>query len=521
MSHTHIASDETLQRIADALEGRSSEFPTYDPETGRYDNTSISKWLKSVSNGLCYGVSVPKGSATACTKLGANAGIAAPTPGKIGTPAVDAYSGTGPFFFVEANGGVDEDGMPYVTAIQGDGRFRRDGSNGDVCTLCPLIYFREVDYDDHCEKWVSDSYHVGYELEGDAFVPDGRQRPYILRAKYALSVDADGKPRSVSGAKVRNRTLSHNTYVSLCATATSGLSGKTTHDDWYVKLMFLVKYATKNFQSVFSGCTSYSAQPQVTVAESGAKRVIVSKENAASLLVGSSMSLGTSKTAGADRNQAATYDVFDAERITRIEPYDECNSAVYFEEMGKTVTTEVGQLLSTAPWHTGACDSVEGDGSPTSPLSGKEPFVVQGIELSLGMYEIIGNAIFRYDGSGCRVHVLSDTINCSTSLTQNYKDTGLALPAEAAEGWKYTYYPSETRMGAMVGQGSGASTSTGMCDGSYMHSASTVGDREWLSLGSLGFGSSAGLWCVGADGGLSGAWWNVGGRLSFNGRTLG
>ena len=97
---------------------------------------------------------------------------------------------------------------------------------------------------------------------------DGSLRPYMLFAKYALSVDADGNPRTVSGAAVKTRTVSHDGGISLCKTASTGYSLKTAADDWYVKAMFLLKYATKNSQNVFAGCTGHVEQVNPTVAES-------------------------------------------------------------------------------------------------------------------------------------------------------------------------------------------------------------------------------------------------------------
>lgn len=520
-SHTHIASDENLARIADVLEGKYAEYPTYDPETGRYDNETIRRWLAAKRDGECYGVSDPKGLSTALTKLGANANMPNPTPGTIGSPAVDPYAGKGPCFFVEVNGGVEVDGTPYVTAIQGDGRFSRDGSNGDVWTMTPVLYYREVELADSVERWISDTYHVGYEIEGDAFVPDGTQRPYILRAKYGLSADAGGKPRSVSGAKPLNRTLSHNTYITLCDTANSGLSGKSTWDDWYVKTMLMIKYATKNGQSVMAGCTSYDYRYSPTVAESDVRRIVIAKASAANLVVGSAMQLGTHTGDSTDRNTAYNYDIFPWAKITRIEPYDEENSAVYFDELDEAFSTATTYMAFTTPWPTGSCDAVEGDGSPTSYTNGKEPYVIQGIETALGLYEIMGNAMFRYDGEQCHVLVVPDTKKAATSNTADYVDTGLTLPVGDAENWKYPLYPTATRLGATVGAGEGASTSTGMCDGHYTKVSTTVGNFEWLSLGYLNGGGIAGPWCLNAVSALSGSYWYFGGRLSAVGRTRG
>lgn len=508
--------NETLERIAVALEGMgASAVPKFSEETGRYDNASIAAWLARMRDGKNYGVSIPKDSSTACTKTGANAGIANPKPGVIGRAAIDPYVNQGAFFFVEVNGGVDADGTPYVTAIDGDGRFSR---LDDTWVLTPVLYTLESETDDAVNLTVSDTRQPGMKRQPAALLPNGAQRPYMLYAKYALSVDADGKPRSVSGAQVK-RFVSHDTGVSLMKTATTGNSFKTAADDWYVKAMFLLKYATKNSQSVFAGCTGYDVQMRPTVAESNTTRVVVAKEKADQILIGSSMILGTHTGTSNDRGNGYNYDVFDAATVIKKVDIDASNTAIYFD-VAKPFTTATTYLLSTVPWMAGACDAVEGDGSPTSCTDGKQPFVVQGIELGLGMYEVLGNVLIQYTGTGTVVYVNPDTKNEKAGSSPDSALSAGAFPGQAAEGWNYALY-CKTVNGLMIQQGTGASTSVGICDGNYKVADTTVGWREWLSLGVLWNWGNAGLWCVNGNDGTGNAWGYVGSRRSANGRSRG
>lgn len=516
MSKTHIADHETLERVAIALESMgAASVPIFNDETGRYTNSSIAAWLAKMRDGKNYGVSIPKGSSTACTKTGANAGIANPKPGVIGRAAIDPYVNQGAFFFVEVNGGVDADGMPYVTAIDGDGRFSR---LDDTWVLTPVLYTLETETDDAVNLTVSDTRQQGMKRQPAALLPNGAQRPYMLYAKYALSVDAEGKPRSVSGAQVK-RFVSHDTGVSLMKTATTGDSFKTAADDWYVKVMFLLKYATKNSQSVFAGCTGYDAQMSPTVAESNTTRVVVAKGKADQILIGSSMILGTHTGTSNDRGNGYSYDVFDAATVIKKVDVDASNTAIYFD-VAKPFTTATTYLLSTVPWRAGACDAVEGDGSPTSCTDGKQPFVVQGIELGLGMYEVLGNVLIKYTGTGTVVYVNPDTKHEKTGSSPDSALSAGAFPGQAAEGWNYALY-CKTVNGLMIQQGTGASTSVGICDGNYKVADTTVGWREWLSLGSLWNGALGGLWCVSGSVGAGGAGWSIGSRRSANGRSRG
>ena len=73
----------------------------------------------------------------------------------------------------------------------------------------------------------------------------------------------------------------------------------------------------------------------------------------------------------------------------------------------------------------------------------------------------------------------------------------------------------------MLQQGSGASTTTGVCDQIWKNGHSVTGVVEWLSLGNLGSGGNAGLFYANCYGGTGDARWNYGSRLSANGRSKG
>ena len=509
------------QRIASALEiiaGRA--VLEYDETTGEYTNASIAAMLASRRDGLAYGVSIPKGSATACTKIGANAGKANPVPGIVGRPAVDPYEGVGPFIHFDVNAYVDSNGLPHVTAIEGDGMFKRDGSNGNMWVLYPVLYWlMDTSAETAVTLSVSDTKLAGMAPQPQAYMPDGTLRPYMLIAKYVGVLGDDGKMASVAGRKPWNRNVSHNTLVTQCATATTGYSGKSIGDDWYIKTMFMLKYATKHSQSVFTGCTGYDVQIAPTIAETGVTRVIVSNANAARLSVGSAMMLGT-HTGNNDRNTASNYDIFDGKRILRMESYDANNTAIYFDT-ATAFNTATTYLLSTSPWFSGSLDAVEGDGTLTDAgrTNGKEPFKIQGVELMMGLLEVLGDVIVHSDGStGWEICVNYDSRNEASSLTSNYAHTGKYLYSDAADSWKYPMHPDNAG-GLLFGTGSGASSTTGMCDGTYTNKTSTAGDREWFGLGGLDYGAYAGVWCVYANYGLGSASWIIGSRLSGVGRS--
>lgn len=505
---------QTLHEIADAVRGIGVRTTLeYDSSTGRYDNASIKAWLAAQADGKAYGVSIPKSAATGCTKTGANSGIASPVPGIIGRAAVDPYVGRGAFRFFEVNGGVEADGTPYVTAFRGDGRFSRTAA--DVWILTPVLYWSCAETGTTVELSVSDTKLAGMSLQPKATLPSGAVRPYMLYAKYPLSVDASGAARTVSGLQTK-RFVSYDSLIDLTKSATTGYSARSVADDWYIKTMFLLKYGTKNTQSVFSGCSGYTLQCAPSVAESGATRVVVAKSDADQLLVGSSVMLGTKASGSTDRGVADVHDVVDAATILRKEAYDSSNVAVYLD-VPKTFSTKTTYLLSTCAWRAGACDGVEGDGSPYSCTDSKEPFVLQGIETMHGSYEIMGDVALKSTGAGWKVMVAKDSAKAKKDdATTGFAEAG-TFPGPAAEVWNYGLYPVSMN-GMLVQQGTGGSTGAGICDGNYKNADTAQGTREWLSLGYLWSWGNAGLWCVGGLGTLGIAWWYYGSRLSATGR---
>lgn len=509
------ARDKAIQAAADAI----GALPEFDAAAGEYDPEGLAAWMLRKRDGQIYGVQIPKGLATACTKIAANAGIANPTPGVIGTPAIDPYRTIAPFFTAEVNGYVTPDGVPHVTAFAGDATFSRTGSNGDVWILAPNLFWRfSDDGADSVTISISDVSRPGFEVQPKGKLPTGARRPYMLYAKYALSI-VDGTARSISGQPPASRNISHNSLITQCKNATTGYSGKSYADDWYTKVMFLLKYASKNSQSIFPGCTWYSKYYAPAVAESNVTRVLITTVQADNFQVGSAVMLGSNVPTSTDRQVAQLFDVILTAKIVSKEVVGS-NTALNLN-LAAPITTATTQLLSTAPWWTGGCDAVVGDGSPTSNTSGREPFVIQGIEMAIGLNEILGDAIVVNDGiTGWRPSVVKDSRNATTGAPNaNYQTATAALPTDSTSSGKYPLYPTAGPGGILYAIESGASQSTGMCDQTYTSSLAITGSRTWLSLGSLTGYGDAGIWCLNPWSTLSLVRWDFGSRLSANGRA--
>ena len=495
--------------------------PEYDSASGCYTNDSIRGWLNQNRNGKEYGIRVPNdnGTDSSCIKLGANANIPIPTTSTLASPGKDPYIDEGgPFRYMVACGGVDENGVPYCSGILGDSYFNYSPETDNVYSLTPIIWIKIESTDSYNDVWISDTWHPGYSLMNGELLPDGTLRPYMPYARYGLSIDAKGNARSVSGAKNQTMNVSHNSLITQCKNSSTGYSGKSSTDDFYVKLMFLMKYASKDSQKYFGQCAGYVFQYLCSVEETGVKRVVLTNAQAKNLIVGSAMQLGTNPSGANNLDRAAetSRDIFYDERITRIETYDDNHKSVYFDDVVNVFDTTISCLLSTSHWWSGACDGIVGDGSPTNCTNLTEPFVFQGIEVGYGFYEILGNQILsNRDGLGWDYYVNWDSRKESTGVTSDYEQFDLNFSGEGY-GTKL-FFGNGICCQSNTGGGSGS----GNFDYVWIDKASTKGDREVLSLGDLRSRSYAGLWYVNGNNRLGGTWWSIGSRLSFTGRSLG
>ena len=438
------------------------------------------------------------------------------------------YENIGLFMSIDVNAYVDENDNYHVTAMKGDGRFKADGSNGDVYVMAMPGYIKRYSDENVWGISYSDVMHPGYEIIDEAVKPDGTIRPYLLHAKYVAGRNPheNNNLASISGVHPEYVGMSHNGQIDKFKEKGVQYSGKTSHDDFYVQLMFWLKYATTHSQSIMTGCSSYYYQYTNLVPETGVKRVIVTNAQANNLLVGSTVSIGDygEGSINADRQAAQNYNIAERVNITEIVDLGDGNSAVYVDSEA-TFDTILTTTITTYPWNTGSCDDVLGtDGSPYSNTSSKEPFIINGIEMMVGGYEILQNLIIYNnntdpDNYKIQVYACYDCTKYATSFTEDYDLVGYEL-AQTEQTWKYISklgidpnHPS-----VMVPTGTEASSTTGFADGVYTNTPIT-GTRVWRSLGYLSNGALAGLRCLGANGWLSDSSWYILGRLSATGRS--
>lgn len=458
--------------------------------------------------------------------------------GMVAMPSTDTVKNRNDFDNVPAfkydyvNGYLDKNNVFIETAVKGkDDTFAFDGSNGDVYSRFKLSYWRRLTGDGYVEYQITHEYipNDGWCPFGIFVNPDGTLNDYAYIASYEMGYNSEGLCASVSGIPVAHNTydnrnattagLSHNTQLTEFRKKGSQYCGMTSKEVMFLQYLFMIEFATLNSQSIMYGAASYNYQYNVAVAETGVERIVITNAQAANIIVGSTVSVGTpyvtNSGTGAtsnDRGYSTLNSIVNRRLVTRKEALsDGVNTAIYIDNGGNTFNTTTGTIISTMPWYTGITDSVLGSsGSPVSNTNGKYPMKYRGVENLYGnMWTIISDVII----SSYVPYVCYDCTKFSTGVTSDYTSLNYSIATTSGSYAKELGYDS-THSSVQIPISVGGSSSTYLCDYYYVES----GVREVLFGGCVFHEAYAGLFYFSCSVSPSVAGWSIAARLSVNGR---
>ena len=198
--------------------------------------------------------------------------------------------------------------------------------------------------------------------------------------------------------------------------------------------------------------------------------------------------------------------IADKVKVTLIEEQgDGAHMKVHVESPNMTITETT--YISTMPLHSGQTDLVPGqDGQILN--DGKHSFKIQGVEDGIGAYFINVDEIMYKETAEKTILYNRDGGSYQTELENiqsEWKEIAEFTSAGSADIW-IGEEVIDIATGSTFVETIGGGSANGVGDRYYWGSTET-GLREKLERGGLGFGSGAGLSCVGAGLALSSAAW--------------
>lgn len=557
----HPASDETLGRVASALEtantltaaqlAGTSGAAIYDafyaagvtPENiddmfvswwhgaddGQYTKTQLlARWFNLLNSDKTFGTKFYNFGTSQTTQgelCDDSAEIGVTTPSTNTVKGKDQLHQQFAFWTVEVEYEIDANSEIEIKSVaKVDSSFNRGGTNGMVGVAQKTGWLSITN--DSVNWWVRyrTAQAPGYVPIAEGVSPvDNKPRAFVVHAKYMGGKGADGKPTSASGLAPLNYTWSHNSQIAEWRKRGANYAGISICDIFFRILMFWLKYAKKGNSGTMEGCTSYNLQYKCAVAETGVTRVLLTEAQAKNLLVGSSVIVGdVGSGTSTDRYVASMYKCAKNVRILSIVStvVEETTYYAVNLETDTAFDTTTDTYISTMPWWSGSCDDVLGvDGSPTSCTNGKEPFIIQGLESQIGAYAVVADIIdtITVSDDSTTMTINPATVRLAKNIAQsksaNYVDTNkpLTIPKPANWAWHfigdlaYDKAHPEFTLPSIIDNGANS--------GNGFKSAVSVppsgGVCEWLSWGALYDCSSCGLACASLGDGLGLADWCI------------
>lgn len=483
---TRIASQDTLlsakdelDRIANViLDASKMDFKSFFEAraTGEVFSTKFYTYETSAS---------PAG-----TKMNASVGLKA-TPSTETVKGRDDFAVRNAFATIDCNFTCNDAGKKIVSKIEGQAGFTRKGKV-DVGVLVPQTYWgiEEHHNDGYYIVHFSDSPHPELGLVSTPWCndPNGNAMGYGIVTKYYAG-EIDGVLYSSSGLAPKG-FISYNSGHEAFQKKGTGYFGSGSERSAYTLCMLWIKYATKNSQSVFKGCTIFDVQAKVAEATTGKTYVVIPTSSANSLVVGACVSIGdTGQTSTkTDRVDAKTYNIKNRVQITKIEEISGTSNSRVYLDTGSFNATET-TWLSTEPCFSGTTDYVIGTDGYIANDS-KHAFKIGGVEESIGAYFVSMNELWVKDSATVASYYVRGNATWNNTAS-GYTKVGTFDMKTTSDQW-IGDVTMDVNTGVHYPRVYGSGDSVGAGDMHYK-GGTVTGAREALRVGSLWYGSCAGF----------------------------
>lgn len=432
-------------------------------------------------------------------------------------------------WYVRANAKSLADGTMEVLAVETEAAFDVTGETAPVYCFSPALAVKE--WDDG--SYLYTSWHMraggGYvPMAGDVAL-DGTHRLLTWHPAFYGGKNSAGGMTSGAGLLPMPWT-SANAALPLARKLTAYDGLWCDCDTQFALMAWRLRHWTLSNSGQLEGCTYYNYQYTLAAAETGVKRVLLTKAQGANLLAGSCVCLGErGSNTNNDRNQAYNHDVFNIAKILSVETVtvNDTEYAAVNLDMASTIDTTTTMLVSTMPWPNGTTEALPGhsDGCIGNLTNGKYPYRIAGMEMQIGSYceeldplwraSLVDDDHWHYDVYSCR-----DSEKLAGSITANYQKVGeFDLPNANKWSWNFIRALNKMAAEAQIPTKFGGSTSTYVKAAFFSPGGAGV-VAPWR-FGALNDGGACGLPCASGSNGPGTSAWNGVPRLAGSGKKRG
>ena len=432
-------------------------------------------------------------------------------------------------WYVRANAKSLADGTMEVLAVETEAAFDVTGETAPVYCFSPALAVKE--WDDG--SYLYTSWHMragdGYVPMAGDVAPDGTHRLLTWHPAFCGGKNSAGGMTSGAGLLPMPWT-SANAALPLARKLTAYDGLWCDCDTQFALMAWRLRHWTLSNSGQLEGCTNYNYQYTLAAAETGVKRVLLTKAQGANLLAGSCVCLGErGSNTNNERSQAYNHDVFNIAKILSVETVtvNDTEYAAVNLDLASTIDTTTTMLVSTMPWPNGTTEALPGhsDGCIGNLTNGKYPYRIAGMEMQIGSYceeldplwkaSLVDDDHWHYDVYSCR-----DSEKLAGSITANYQKVGeFDLPNANKWNWNYIRALNKMAAEAQIPTKFGGSSST-YVKAAFLSPSGASGYAPFR-FGNLHDGGRCGLPCAHGGAGPGTSSWNGVPRLAGSGKKRG